>query len=121
MDIKQCRACPVRSRQTFDADEDDFQEAVLKHYLNDHPEDDGFRDVITSSFVERGCGDCGEPFFATVSYSAVHSRIAAEAYCPECDGEELIRPMLVVDIPVSEFVAREAEPSEADLGEKTRV
>jgi len=113
--IKRCRACPARDRQVFDVGADDFQKAAIKHYLNEHPDDEAFRDIVTGSFVERRCDDCGQPFFATVSVS-LDGRIAAEAYCPECDEKELVRPILVVDIPVAEYVEREAEPFENDLG-----
>ena len=87
--------------------------SALKHWLEKHPDDDRLHDVLTATWVQVDCEDCGQAFFSPVSYGI--GRIAAEAYCPDCDEKELIRPMMVQEITAEELFQREIDPVEDSL------
>lgn len=112
-DRKRCRECNIRDAPRFRLDSDDDYIAVLYHYLDEHPDNERFRNVIESTWIETVCDACEQPFFAPMRVS--RDGLHFEAYCPECEAEDWIRPLFVRDVTPEELVEWEAEPSEDDL------
>jgi len=110
MPTKLCRVCGSRVAE----DAEDIALPALRHYLDEHPQHELLTDILTSTWVQVDCQDCGQAFFAPVSYGGFAARIGADAYCPECDGEG-VRQLMVQELDAAELVAREVEPSETTL------
>jgi len=110
MPTKLCRVCGSRVAE----DGDDIALPALRHYLDEHPDHGSLTDILTSTWVQVDCQDCGQAFFSPVSYAGLGCRIGADAYCPECDGER-VRQLMVQELDAAELVAREVDPAEATL------
>jgi len=110
MPTKLCRVCASRVAE----DGEDIALPALRHYLDEHPQHESLTDILTSTWVQVDCQDCGQAFFSPVSYGGFEPRIGADAYCPECDGKGF-RQLMVQELDASELVSREVEPSETTL------
>jgi len=110
MPTKLCQVCgsPVAE------DGEDIELPALRHYIDEHPKEESLTDILTSTWVQVACQDCGQAFFSPVSYGPQNSRIGADAYCPECDGRGF-RQLMVQELNVVELVSREVEPGETTL------
>lgn len=111
-----CPECPLGESPTFGPEHIDYS-AVLNHFLQEHPDSDLLEDVVNGKYIETVCEDCGRSFFAPVSLNS--GRLHVDVYCPDCEGEELVRRLMVQEITAAEFVKYEADPVEDNLGEKT--
>lgn len=86
---------------------------ALEHWLNEHQNDETLIDILSSTWVQVDCHDCGQAFFSPVSYGG-GGRIGADAYCPDCDDEG-VRQIIVQSLTPAQVLEREVDPSDDDL------
>lgn len=114
---KRCPECTEENAPTFTLEDASDYEKVLEHYLEEHPHCDRLKRAVRQTWVETVCEDCERPFYSPVS--ADHNGLHIEIYCPECEGKEMIRRLMVKSITPLEYVKYEADPEEDELGDKT--
>lgn len=114
---KRCAECGLRDSPTFSTETKEDYAEVLEHYLEEHWDSARLQDAVGSSYVETVCQDCERAFFTPVSIDPEGLHI--EIYCPDCEGKEFIRRLMVKPLTARDFVEYEADPTEDNLGEKT--
>lgn len=112
---KRCAECEFGHSPTFEFTGEADYVALLHHYLDEHPNSSIFSDVVESCFVEVECEDCGQPFWSPVSLTG-DGKISAEIYCPDCTEGNPVRRLMGREITPEEFVEKEGEPLEDELG-----
>ncbi len=83
-----CKQC----KQRFEIGEKSDYQAVLDHYLDEHPDSDELEEIVDDVTVERDCSSCGGSFEADASLgfeSGTDAGVFAPSTCPDCQQDGL--------------------------------
>lgn len=106
---KYCLKCGIQ----YTHEQRTLEEAALVHWIEEHPESENLRELLTGLWVRVECTGCEQEFFSPVAYGA--GRIAADAYCPDCIEEDKFRRLYAQDLSPKELLEKEADPTTDEL------